>query len=79
MPFSYFLRCHSDSGHVIPSVAEESRHLERSQGRASRFLGYARNDMGSKWGALPARVMARDGGVGGQEEGAGAAACTKPV
>ena len=36
--------------HVIPSVAEESRRLERSQGRASRFLGYARNDMGGRWG-----------------------------
>ena len=34
--------------HVIPSVAEESRCLERSQGRASRFLGYARNDIVKK-------------------------------
>ena len=47
--FFCFLWCHSDTGHVIPSVAEESRFLKRSQGRAARFLGYARNDMGV-WG-----------------------------
>ena len=55
MPFSYFLRCHSDSGHVIPSVAEESRRPPLTPLEMSRFLGYARNDMGlicGDWGWL---------------------------
>ena len=47
MPFAFHLPSYySISYNVIPSVAEESRHLEMSQGQASRFLGYARNDIG---------------------------------
>ena len=37
------------NAYVIPSVAEESRCLEKSQCRTSRFLGYARNDIVGDW------------------------------